>query len=215
MGMNLADCYRALGLREGASFAEVKASYRRLARQYHPDVNPNNQRAKDKFILLAEAYKRLSQVLPHDELTAPSSPTNGKTGAKATPNKGVNKGAKTPAPKPPRPKVQTNPGLSLFEQQLKQDAYDQLQILLRTKRFPRAIALVEGLASRMPNDSEARQWQAIAYQQWGRHLIHDQEFDKAKIYLKKALRTDPHNKSLWAEVRQDFQQLARRVQKHV
>ena len=66
--MNLADCYRVLGLRTGAPFADIKASYRRLARQYHPDVNPNDQRAKDKFIQVAEAYKQLSQAVPHGDL---------------------------------------------------------------------------------------------------------------------------------------------------
>ncbi|PLZ81405.1 molecular chaperone DnaJ, partial [Fischerella thermalis WC217] len=45
-----------------------------------------------------------------------------------------------------------------------------------------------------------RQWQAIAYQIWGRVLIKENQPLKAKIYLKKALKTDPHNKALWNEV---------------
>ncbi|MCY7285838.1 MAG: J domain-containing protein, partial [Cyanobacteria bacterium CAN_BIN43] len=40
--MDLADCYRLLGLRTGASYEAIKASYRRLARQYHPDANPQD-----------------------------------------------------------------------------------------------------------------------------------------------------------------------------
>ena len=48
----IANYYRKLGLNLGASLGEVKASYRRLARIYHPDVNPKDQQAKDKFLSL-------------------------------------------------------------------------------------------------------------------------------------------------------------------
>ncbi len=55
----------------------------------------------------------------------------------------------------------------------------------------------------MPDDAEVRQWQAIVYQRWGRHLIGEKQVDKARIYLK----TDPHNRALWAEVERDFRRL--------
>ena len=55
--MEIADCYRLLGLRTGASYEDIKASYRRLARMYHPDANPTNQQqAKEKFIQLTDAF---------------------------------------------------------------------------------------------------------------------------------------------------------------
>ena len=98
--------------------------------------------------------------------------------------------------------------LSAQEQGLKQDAYQQLKDLLRQQKFPRAIALVEGLAHRMPKDSEITQWQAIVYQRWGRKLIGEGQPQKARLYLKKALRTDPYNQSLWREINRDFWQLA-------
>ncbi len=98
--------------------------------------------------------------------------------------------------------------LSMQEQSLKQDAYQQLKDLLRQQKFPRAIALVEGLAHRMPKDGEIIQWQAIVYQRWGRRLIDEGQPQKARIYLKKALRTDPNNQSLWREINRDFWQLA-------
>ena len=210
--MNLADCYRVLGLRTGAPFADIKASYRRLARQYHPDVNPNDQRAKDKFIQVAEAYKQLSQAVPHEELDSAEDSLKAQNARKqpqaaTTPSKSAT--AKTAQGKPTRnrPQVKHNPGLSAFEQKLKQDSYDQLQLLLRTKRYPRAIALVEGLAQRIAADPEIRQWQAIVYQRWGRQLIQEGQINKAKIYLKKALRTDPHNKSLWQEVEKELRRI--------
>ena len=65
--MDLGDCYRLLGLRSGASFTDIKASYRRLAQQYHPDINPDDKKAKDKFIASTEAYKLLLQVIPPQE----------------------------------------------------------------------------------------------------------------------------------------------------
>ena len=66
--MDLGDCYRLLGLRSGASFADIKASYRRLAQQYHPDINPDDNKAKDKFIALTEAYRLLLQVVDPQEI---------------------------------------------------------------------------------------------------------------------------------------------------
>jgi curved DNA-binding protein CbpA len=62
--MDIADYYRQLGLRSGASLSQVKASYRQLARQYHPDVNPGNEQAKNKFIAITEAYKFLVNIAP-------------------------------------------------------------------------------------------------------------------------------------------------------
>lgn len=214
--MNLIDCYRALGLRTGAPFTDVKAAYRRLARRYHPDVNPGDQQAKDKFIQLTEAYRTLSQALPHDGLDSAETSTESVPGSASAPQKSAQAAhqrqrspakAKAAPPKPQYPKVQKNPDLSQLEQKLKQESYNQLQTLLQRRKFPRAIALVEGLAQRIPNDTEVRQWQAITYQRWGRQLINDGQFAKAQIYLRKALQTDPHNKSLHQEVNQDFQRL--------
>ena len=98
--------------------------------------------------------------------------------------------------------------LSAEEETLKREAYAQLKGLLSQQKFPLAIALVEGLAHRMPADLEISQWQAIVYQRWGRMLILQGQPQKARIYLKKALRTDPNNQSLWSEVNRDFWHLA-------
>ncbi len=187
--MNITDCYRLLELNSQASLAEVKSAYRRLARQYHPDVNPGDRRAQDKFIQVTEAYKHLVVLVAKQ--TPPTSAQPSSTTTRIT--------RKPPEPAP----------VSAFDKNLKQTAYKQLQELLKYQRFPRAIALIEGLAQRLPEDREVRQWQAITYQCWGRHLIGLRQVDKARIYLKKALRTDPHNTSLWAEVERDFRKLER------
>lgn len=198
--MDIADYYRQLGLRAGASLSQVKASYRRLARQYHPDVNPGDERAKNTFIAITEAYKFLLGVAPA-EVEA----------VKPTP-KPTTEAVSQPQPKTVKvtrkePRIQYQVPLSTQEQLLKQDSYLQLQQLLKYHRFPRAIALVEGLAQRMPQDAEVRQWQAIAYQRWARQLINERQVEKARSYLKKALRTDPHNRALWAEVEKEFRRL--------
>lgn len=207
--MDLADCYRLLGLRKGASYEEIKASYRRLARQYHPDANPtNSQQANDKFIQLTEAYKSLTSVVqPIAEPAPPPAANTAKNGSAKPPR------SWTAPPNPPQvkvtkkaPPIQTQ-NLSAAEQKLKSQSYQQLQQLLKQQRFPRAIALVEGLAQRLPNDAEVRQWQAITYQRFGRYLVGSRQADKARVYLKKALRTDPHNKSLWYEVERDFRRI--------
>ena len=107
------------------------------------------------------------------------------------------------------PQATTQPATapSFTEQKLKYDAYQQLQELIQRKRFPRAVALVEALGQRLPQDLEVRQWRAIIYQRWGRQLIQEHRPEQARAYLRKALNTDPHNKSLWAEVERDFRQL--------
>jgi tetratricopeptide (TPR) repeat protein len=206
--MNLADSYRLLGLPAGASFDEIKASYRRLARQYHPDVNPGDQRAKEKFIEVTAAYKfLLAKIEQSPPEHRPNS--NGSTSS-APPTPPEPKPAARPVDvkvKRKDPPIQFNSDLSPVERQLKATSYQQLQQLLKEHRYPRAIALVEGLSQRIPHDPEITQWQAIAYQRWGRHLIRERQFDKARIYLKKALRTDPHNRALWAEVEKDFRQM--------
>ncbi|MFN6570471.1 J domain-containing protein [Dendronalium sp. ChiSLP03b] len=205
--MDLGDCYRLLGLRTGASFADIKASYRRLAQQYHPDTNPDDTKAKDKFIALTEAYRVLLTVVPSEETVqrVSQSPKSGYEGTKATRQEKAPKTKTTvKTEKPPTPKP---PNIVEIEQRLKWKTYEQLQRFLKEKRFPQAIALAEALAERLPGDAEVRQWQAVAYQIWGRALITENQLLKARIYLKKALKTDPNNKTLWHEVQRDFQRL--------
>ncbi len=54
------DYYNTLGVKKDAKADEVKKAYRRLARKFHPDVNPNDKTAEDKFKEVQEAYDVLS-----------------------------------------------------------------------------------------------------------------------------------------------------------
>ena len=60
------DYYEVLGVGRNASKEEMKKAYRKLAMEYHPDRNPGNAEAEEKFKEAAEAY----EILSHDEKKA-------------------------------------------------------------------------------------------------------------------------------------------------
>ncbi|MGH2767715.1 MAG: DnaJ domain-containing protein, partial [Actinomycetota bacterium] len=54
------DYYAVLGVSKNASEAEIKKAYRKLAQRYHPDANPGNRQAEERFKDISQAYDVLS-----------------------------------------------------------------------------------------------------------------------------------------------------------
>ncbi|MEB3340495.1 J domain-containing protein [Okeania sp.] len=64
---NFRNYYQILDVSKDASVDEIKKAYRRLARQFHPDVNPGNKQAEEKFKDINEAYDILSDLDKREE----------------------------------------------------------------------------------------------------------------------------------------------------
>src|SRR5207244_2377965 len=83
MAVKFRDYYESLGVPRSAKEEEIKKAYRKLARKYHPDLNPHKQQAEEKFKEIQEAYEVLSDAekrRKYDQLGA-----NWKNGADFTP----------------------------------------------------------------------------------------------------------------------------------
>lgn len=86
MAVQYKDYYQILGVPRGASDADIKKSFRKLAREYHPDVAKDKKKAEEKFKEINEAYEVLSDPdkrRKYDELGA-----NWKSGAEFRPPPG-------------------------------------------------------------------------------------------------------------------------------
>lgn len=89
MSVKFRDYYEVLGVTRNATEDEIRQAFRKLARQYHPDMNPGNKTAEDKFKELNEANEVLSDPekrKKYDQLGA-----NWKNGADFTPPPGWKK----------------------------------------------------------------------------------------------------------------------------
>ena len=86
MGVQYKDYYQTLGVARGASDAEIKKSFRKLAREFHPDVAKDKKKAEEKFKEINEAYEVLGDPAKrkkYDELGA-----NWKSGSEFRPPPG-------------------------------------------------------------------------------------------------------------------------------
>ncbi len=54
------DYYAVLGVKKDASEGDIKKAYRKLARKHHPDINPGDKQAEEKFKIISQAHEALS-----------------------------------------------------------------------------------------------------------------------------------------------------------
>src|ERR1700678_4443780 len=86
MAVRFKDYYETLGVARGASEGDIKKAFRRLAREYHPDVAKDKKKAEEKFKEINEAYEVLGDSAKrkkYDELGP-----NWKSGAEFRPRPG-------------------------------------------------------------------------------------------------------------------------------
>lgn len=69
----MSDYYSILGVERTASQEDIKKAYRKLSREYHPDLNPDNKEAEEKFKELSAAYSVLSDINKRKEYDNPNS----------------------------------------------------------------------------------------------------------------------------------------------
>lgn len=213
--MQQSECYRLLGLSRNASLEDIKLSYRRLARKYHPDLNQGDPAAADKFRLVQQAYQILKDVeaglISRQVGYANSDPKPSYT---PSPNTVKVKVEVKPDPKSKATEVrsrdvrqQVDPIASDPELRLKLDTLRHLQDLLKQRRYIVAIAVAEGMRARFPKSAEVIHWQAVTYHRWGTELLLKAKFREAEIFLNKALNTDPSNRELAFEVNRDLERI--------
>src|SRR6059036_737370 len=75
------DLYVILGVEREATLADVKRAYKRLARKYHPDINPGDRMAAAQFRQIAQAYETLSDAQRRQQYDATGAAIDGGEGA--------------------------------------------------------------------------------------------------------------------------------------
>ena len=77
------DLYAVLGVPQGASVAEIKRAYRRLARRYHPGINPGDRTAEALFHRISEAYETLVDPARRQQYDSAGGPAAPRAGAES------------------------------------------------------------------------------------------------------------------------------------
>ena len=200
-------CYQVLEISPTATAQEIKIAYRQLARKYHPDLNPGDRTAEDRFKLIVQAYHTLLSVQsqPNDSVATKTTPKTDTTPTSSTSNtNGVRFHVKQRA-------STATASLSPEDKLFKLSTLNQIYSLLKRQNFLQAIDVAEKLTSRFPNDPDVQLWLATAYHRTAKQFISRQQCDRARIYLKKALQADPHNKKLWQEIDRDYKAIERQL----
>ena len=185
--------YKLLGLNSSASIDEIKAIYRQMAKKIHPDLNPHEPTARDRFNTLNQAYQLLlavhsepDRIVPNPELE----PTAHSDGVRVN--------------------YVVDPPLSPQDLQLKIEVFESLEKLIRQENFTKAVSIVDMLAKVVPNCSDISKKQSEVYFKYAQDLVNRRsQFTLARTYLKAALKVDPHNQQRWQAVNREFNRIER------
>ena len=185
--------YELLGLNSSASIDEIKAIYRQMAKKIHPDLNPHEPTARDRFNTLNQAYQLLLAAHSEPDLIVPNPELDSTANSDGV-----------------RVSYVVDPPLSPQDLQLKIEVFESLEKLIRQENFTKAVSIVDMLAKVVPNCSDISKKQSEVYFKYAQDLVNRRsQFTLARTYLKAALKVDPHNQQRWQAVNREFNRIER------
>jgi hypothetical protein len=193
--ISLEKSYELFGLKSSASIEEIKAVYRQMAKKIHPDLNPHDPTARDRFNVLNQAYQLL--LTAHSEIDRENIDANPDLESAAN-DRSV------------RVNYVVDPALSPQDIELKREVFESLDKLIRQENFVKAVSVVDMLAKVIPNYAEISKKQSEVYFKYAQDLVNRRsQLVLARTYLKESLRIDPHNQHRWQAVNREFNRIER------
>ncbi|WP_310488270.1 J domain-containing protein [Chamaesiphon sp. VAR_69_metabat_338] len=196
--ITLEESYALFGLQPSASIEEIKMIYRQMAKEIHPDLNPNEPTARDRFYTLNQAYQLLLS-------------------ARAIDDRQSDDASDAVARRDRVDRVRVNyvvdPPLSPPDLQLKQEVFENLEKLIRQENFEKAVSVIDLLARVVPDRPEISNKQSEIYFKYAQDLVNRRtRLNLARTYLKASLKLDPHNHQRWQAVERQFNRIERLLQ---
>jgi tetratricopeptide (TPR) repeat protein len=190
--------YELFGLTRSASLDEIKSIYRQMAKKIHPDLNPDDPTALDRFNTLNQAYQLLLDSAQSTNNIDPEAT------AKAAVNDDLDAKDRV------RVSYVVDPPLSPKDLQLKQEVFESLDKLIRQGNFSQAISTIDLLVKVIPNRSEILKKQSEVYFKYAQELVNGRrQLNLARTYLKKSLQLAPHDRHRWEAVNREFNRIER------
>ena len=187
--------YALFGLNPSASVAEIKTIYRQMAKEIHPDLNPDDPTARDRFYTLNQAYQLLLSTRSVTDRVDVSEST-------AAADRDLVDAV--------RVTYVVDPPLSPQDLQLKQEVFESLEKLIRQDNFEQAVSVIDLLVRVVPDRPEILKKQSEIYFKYAQDLVDRRtQLTLARTYLKASLKIDPHNQQRWQAVDRQFNRIER------
>ena len=195
------DYYQVLGISPEADATQIKQAFRRLARRYHPDVAGLG--SLTRFQRISEAYQVLRDPASRQRFDL-------RRQSQRVTQRQPQKPQRQSTPRHKEPQVVVNrryPWERDGQQQVIERAVKEIKRILRAQLYTQAVGQAEALAQQFPRSQEALHILALCYYRLGSTLLIEGDPQHSRIYLNKALETEPHNRELAFEVRRDLARL--------